>query len=144
MKSLGATLLSSIVLAGVVALCVAVLLGNTREAQAQTEFKVALQKKYDGMTVSCNTCHVNGEEKKVRNDFGKLFAKELEGKKVTEKLAAVKNLESDDPARVKAREEATADFLVALKKVEGQTGPGGKTYAELLKAGKIDGVKPKE
>ena len=46
------------------------MLGPSGDAQAQTEFKVALAKKYAGMTVSCNTCHVSGEEKKVRNDFG--------------------------------------------------------------------------
>jgi cytochrome c553 len=133
-----------LVLCGLLGVYGLTIAGNPGTAQAQTEFKTALQKKYDYKLVSCNTCHVSGEEKTVRNDFGKLFAKELEGKKVTERLEAVKDLESDDAKRVKVKEETTEEFLAALKKIEDMKSANGKTYGELLKAGEIEGVKLKE
>ena len=46
-------------------------------------FKKQVQKKYPGMKVNCNACHVKGKPKTERNDFGKLFAKELKASNPT-------------------------------------------------------------
>ena len=93
----------------VVALASLALTGSIEDAGAQTEFKSALERKYDRkITVSCNACHVLGEEKTARNDFGKLLVKQLDGKNVTKRLDGVKDLDLEDSVRVKVKEEVTA------------------------------------
>jgi hypothetical protein len=62
-------------------------------------------------TAKCNVCHVNGQEKKVRNDYGKAVGGAL----------GMPNVK--DEAVVKA----------ALKKAE----EGNKEFGEKLKAGKL-------
>jgi len=62
-------------------------------------------------TAKCNICHVNGQEKKVRNDYGKAVG------------GAIGAKGEKDLAKVKA----------ALKKVEEEH----KEWAEKLKAGKL-------
>jgi hypothetical protein len=138
-KSWTTTLCTIAVLAGVT------LSGLFSGARAQTEFKAALEKKYDRkITVTCNACHVQGEEKTTRNDFGKLFAKALEGKNVTKRLAEIKDLDADDAKRVKVKDEVSKEFLEALKKVEEMKSKDGATYADLIKTGKQEGIKLKE
>ncbi len=113
-------------------------------ARAHTEFRTVVQTRYDFKTVSCYTCHVPREEKSVRNDVGQTFAKLLEGQDLTAKLAAVEELDSEDPVRVKAAEEASAIFLKALEELEKTEHPDGGTWADAFKAGKIEGTKLKE
>ena len=110
-------------------------------ALAQTEFQIALRKKYNFKTVTCAACHPNIKDKTERNEFGTLLAKELKGKDVTKRLEDVKEKDVEDPARIKVKEEVTKEFLDALPKVETQKSKSGETFGELLKAGKLEGVK---
>ena len=115
--------------------------GMPAAALAQTEFQLALRKKYNFKTVTCAACHPNIKDKTERNEFGTLLAKELKAKNVTKRLDEVKDLDLDNVIRMKVREEVTKEFLEALPKVEMQKSAGGETFGDLLKAGKLEGVK---
>lgn len=132
--------------------CALILAGGT--AQAHTLFKKSLEKAYPTMKVSCNACHVKGEPKDVRNEFGELFYKELKDDKVTESWKAAKAKDKADGTKTvrKAYEKETMIplFEKALKKlqkekvpeVEGEENPNaGKTYDELIKAELIADIK---
>ena len=119
-------------------------------AQAHTLFKKSIEKAYPTMKVSCNACHVKDESKEVRNDFGELFHKELKDDKVTENWKAAK-AEGGKPAQKEYEKDTMIPlFEKALKKiqkatvpeVEGEENPNaGKSYDELIKSEKIDGIK---
>lgn len=137
--------------------CFAIVAAPMSPALAQSAFSKALKAKYNLKSASCYTCHMRSSEideadkakydenkKAFRNAFGKAFDPHLKGKDVTKRLAAVKELESDDPKKVKVTEEVTAEFLEALTKVEAEKSADGATYGELLKKGTLSGVKPAE
>ena len=117
-------------------------------ASAHGQFMKAMKAKYEFRTVSCYTCHAKGENpktgerygKEVRNDFGKLFMPHLKGKDIDARVAKAKETE-DEAEKEKLDEAITNDFLEALEKVEVMKADDGKTYAEKLKAGEIEGVK---
>ena len=137
-------------------------------ASAHSQFMKALKAKYEFRTVSCYTCHSKKSEiaeedlaefeeepKHFRNAFGDLFLPHIEGKDIddrAEKSAALKKeaRDADSEAaeeKLKAQAEEidaaiSKDFLEALEKVEAMKDKDtGKTYAELLKAGEVSGVK---
>ena len=116
------------------------IVGNVGITHAQTLFRTQLKDKYGFKIVSCNTCHVSGKPKTMRNDFGQLFADELAAKTVTDRLNKVKTLDRDDPKRKAVEETVTKEFHEALKKIEAMEAPGGGTYADALKAGEVDGI----
>jgi hypothetical protein len=62
----------------------------------------------------CMVCH-EGDDKKVKNDFGKAYGKILDGKKVT------------DAAKIKE----------ALEKVAKEKRADGKTYGEVIEHGEL-------
>lgn len=64
----------------------------------------------------CNICHVKGESKKVKNDYGKLLDDLLDRKK-----------DAKNPEKIRE----------ALAKVADMKSPEGKTWGELLKEGKL-------
>lgn len=107
-------------LAGAVAL--AVCLGSS--ADARPNYNKAFQAKYPDLeaakTAKCGVCH-EGMDKKVRNDYGKAFGKDLAGKKVMD-----------------------ADQINgALDKVAGEASAvDGKTFGDLIKDGKLPNTKP--
>jgi len=107
---------------------------------AQTKLGTAFKKTYGLRSVSCYACHVKGEEKDVLNPFGKEMGKLLVGKNVTERLEAAKKIEDEDE-----RDEVIAvmekEFLEVFKKLDKMKAPGGKTYAEAIAAGEIEGTK---
>lgn len=84
--------------------------------------KVALEK--------CNVCHF-GKEKKDKNDYGKAVGKFL--KKADFTGDAKKFDKPTDPEAQKALSEG-------LEKAGAEKGPGGKTYAEILKSGELPGA----
>lgn len=98
------------------------------------------KKKYTLRSVSCNACHVKDEEKDVLNPFGKKVAKVLEGKNVTERIEAAKELEYEED-REEAQEQIQDMVFEALKKLDTMKTPSGKTYAEVILAGEIEGTK---
>ncbi len=119
-------------------------------AQAHTLFKKSVEKAYPTMKVSCNACHVKGESKEVRNEFGELFYKELKDEKVTESWKAAKADGGKTAQKEYEKETMIPLFEKALKKlqkekvpeVEGEENPdAGKTYDELIKAEKIADIK---
>ena len=76
----------------------------------------------------CNICHY-GKSKKNRNDYGTCLSK----------LGVTKdayNSLKDDPEKL----EATLKEL--FKKAESAKSVGGKTFGELIKAGKLPGTAP--
>ena len=119
------------------------------ETMAHTIFKKAMEKSYPIMKVSCNACHVKGEKKTVRNDFGEMFFKELKADNVTQSWKDAKK-DGRDAQKAYEKETMTPLFEKALKKVkaatvpevEGVTNPdAGKTWDEMIKAVKVDGIK---
>ena len=105
------------------ALMAALFLGFGSSADARPNYNKAFQAKYPDLAAAkeakCNVCH-EGKDKKVRNDFGMAFSKDLDGKKVM------------DAAKIDA----------ALDKVASEpSAVSGKTYGDLIKEGKLPNSK---
>jgi len=64
----------------------------------------------------CNICHVKGEKKKVKNEYGKLLDDLLDRKK-----------DAKNPEKIRE----------ALAKVADMKSPSGETWGEMIKAGKL-------
>ena len=124
----------------VCALAICLIFGN--DAEAHSIFKKQLQKRYDFGRVSCWACHVKGEKKDKRNEFGKLFDKPYKGLNISKTYKELK--EEDNDEKIEAYEEfLIKEFKKAMTKIEKQK-KDGKTYLELLKTGKIPETFPKE
>ncbi|PHS05516.1 MAG: hypothetical protein COA78_15205 [Blastopirellula sp.] len=78
----------------------------------------------------CNVCHI-GKKKKDRNEFGQAIAKLVD----KDEMKALKS--------AKKTEELTKMITDALNKVEKEKNKAGKTFGELIKAGKLPGGEPK-
>lgn len=98
------------------------------------------KKKYPLRSVTCNACHVKDKENDVLNPFGKKIAKVLEGKDVAERIEAAKKLEYEED-REEAEEQIAKVVFEALKKLDTMKAPSGKTYAQAILAGEIEGTK---
>jgi hypothetical protein len=143
---------------------IVMLLGLSNLASASPLFARAVKEKYGFTSVSCFTCHMKGVDaagqrfgKDVRNEFGKLFATQLEGKMIVARMAKSKAAKEAQFAAEEAgnaqqaqKFEAEAqqiddaiikDFLEALGKVESQKAADGKTYGAKFNAREIEGVK---
>jgi hypothetical protein len=114
----------------------------TPATKAERPFSNAMKKHYRVRSVSCYTCHVKGEEKEVVNPFGKTVGKLIEDKKFSERIALFK--EADLKERLKVNEEIEKEFIAVLKKLDKLKSPSGKTYAEAITAGEIEGIKLNE
>jgi len=116
------------------------------KAEAIAPFKKAFQQKYVDSSdddafkqafkkTSCNTCHVKGEKKPVRNAYGDELAKIIDGNANERIKAAGKEGGSD------GRKAETAKVLieldVAFGKVEKVKSPSGQAYGEMLKNGEL-------
>lgn len=120
------------------------------QAQALPAFKKAFQDKYVENSTSeefkaafkkesCNTCHVKGEEKTTRNDYGKALSKILGGN-VAKSLKAAKA--SGGAAGQKAElNKVLKELDKAFDTVADEKSPSGKTYGDLIKAGKLPNSK---
>jgi len=76
-------------------------------------------------TANCKVCH--GEDKKVRNDYGKAVGKFLTKAKITDMKKA-------------GDEEGTKKYILeGLQKAESEKSSSGKTYGDLIKAGQLPG-----
>ncbi|MCU0981893.1 MAG: hypothetical protein MUF25_22300 [Pirellulaceae bacterium] len=110
----------------------------------QTELGTVMKKHYTLRSVSCNTCHIKEQEEKTKDQltpFGVVVAKLVEGQKITERLNAVKDLEEEKEL---VKEAIEKEFAETVKKLDGMKDASGKTYAELIQAGEIDGLKPRK
>lgn len=89
----------------------------------------------DKVIGSCKVCHVNGEEKTVRNPFGEALDELIEGN-AAERIKSAGKTSADAKKAMQARIDE--EFAVALVKVLKEESPsGGRTYAERIKAGKL-------
>ena len=75
----------------------------------------------------CNVCHVQGENKKIRNAYGEAFKGLLKKEDFPAKRF------KDEPEKCKEEIEA------AFKKVEEMKAKDGKTFGEKIKAGVLPG-----
>ena len=105
------------------------LIWSMQSASALPPFNAAWKAKYNPdeknaafAEAKCNVCHA-GESKKMKNEYGKAVGKYLTKAKYTE-------IKEDEAAAKKYIEEG-------LQKAEGEKGGSGKTYGEMLKAGKL-------
>lgn len=98
------------------------------------------KKRYTLRSVTCSACHMKEKEKDVLNPFGKKIAKVLEGKNVTERFEAAKELEYEED-REEAEDQIAKVVFEALKKLDIMKAPSGKTYAEAIRAGELEGTK---
>jgi ribosomal protein L23 len=110
----------------------------------QSELGTVMKKHYSLRSVSCNTCHIKEQEEKSKDQltpFGQVVAKLVEGQKITERLNAVKDMEEEKEL---VKEAIEKEFAETVKKLDAVKDPSGKTYAELIQAGEIDGLKPRK
>ena len=110
----------------------------------QTELGTVMKKHFTLRSVSCNTCHIKEQEEKSKDQltpFGLVVAKLVEGQKITERLNAVKDMEEEKEL---VKEAIEKEFAETVKKLDGMKDASGKTYAELIQAGEIDGLKPRK
>ena len=134
----------------VVLCCLLMVVTSSFPAHSQTVFKKALQKKHDFKSVSCTACHLKGKDangkalgKEHRNAFGEAIYKLLADKEVTKRIKEAKKAGLD--AKKKVNEEVTQEFLEALSTVEEMPSQEeGSTWGELLREGKLEGVKVKK
>lgn len=81
--------------------------------------------------LKCNICHVDKEEKKVRNDYGQALIK--------------CGLTEEKYKELKADKDKLAEYIKGImKKVEEEKSASGATFGELIKAGKAPGTPPKK
>lgn len=105
-------------------LCAAFVMGLSFPAvKARPPYKKEFDAKYANLATAsaaakCNVCHVPDKEKTERNAYGKELAKHL-----------TKN-DAKDVEKIKK----------ALSDVESAKAPGGKTFGELIKEGKLPGA----
>jgi UDP-N-acetylglucosamine pyrophosphorylase len=108
-----------------------------------------MEKSYPIMKVSCNACHVKGEKKTVRNEFGEMFFKILKEDELTQNWKEAKT-NGRDAQKAYEKETMLPLFQKALKEVkadtvpevEGTTNPdAGQTWDEMIKQEKVDGIK---
>jgi len=111
-------------------------------APAQTKLGVMIKEHYGLRLATCYACHVKDEEKDKLGEFGIVVGKLLVGKDITKRLEQVKDLEDDDENKQKVYGEVETEFAEALKKLDVLIAPNGKTYAEAIQGGEIDGLKP--
>jgi hypothetical protein len=114
---------------------------------AQTELGTALKRHYRLRAVACTACHLKSEndEHKSRDaltEFGKVAASLVEGKRVTERLDEVEEADSDVKKQV--QESIETEFVAALKKLDEMKTPAGKTWADAIQAGEVEGIKPRK
>ena len=80
--------------------------------------------------LKCNLCHVDKEEKKVRNDYGQALTK--------------CGLSEEKYKELKADKEKLAECVkAAMKKAAAEKSASGEPFGKLIEAGKAPGTDPK-
>ena len=129
-------------------LCISMIFASG--VSAHTLYKRPFQKRYDFRTVSCYACHVDAKDengkrvgKEELNDLGKVIKGNMGDGTVTERINEAKKEERDVQKKLEA--EIAEEFLKAMDEIDKLKSPDGETtWGELIKAGKIDGVKMKK
>lgn len=125
------------------------LMGTPEIVEAHTVLKKPFQQRYDFKSVTCFACHLNAKDedgkrlgKEHLNDYGKAMKKLTAKRQFTDRLDAAKS--SASATRKKIQSEVVKEFVETLKQLEKVKSPSGKLWGELIKGGKIDGVKLKK
>lgn len=104
-------------------------------------FKKTLEKKYkeEGLRVTCNMCHIKGEPKTERNEFGEVFFAEFDGQDLSARWDAVEG----DERKALETDVMAPEFLAALERIyeKEAAGEAETTYATQIPAGEIEGSK---
>ncbi len=122
------------------------------QAQALPQFKKAFENKYVKTSTdedfkaaekkaSCSVCHVKGEEKTSRNAYGQALSK-FTGGHLKKQIDAAKDAAGgDDDAKDAAAkpiiDKALKTLDEAFDKVADEKAPGGGTFGERIKEGKL-------
>ncbi len=125
--------------AGILTICgmvAAMLVGFVGTADARPDYKKAHDAKYSDSSIApllkeakCNACHY-GKKKSDRNDYGKALIKVG---LTEEKYKELKKEHKEDFAKL---------IKESLEKVLKEKADGGKTFGELIEAGKLPGTNP--
>ena len=113
----------------------------------QTELGTVMKKHYRLRSVSCNSCHIkeaNEETEKSKDKltpFGLVIQKLVAGQQITERLNAVQD---KDEEKEQVKEAIEKEFAETVKRLDVVKDASGKTYAELIQAGEVDGVRPRK
>jgi hypothetical protein len=117
------------------------------QVHAFPPFKKAFEKKYVAESTNddfkdaekaagCSVCHVKGaKDKSARNAYGKALAK-YTGGHLKKDIDAAKEAGGDDAGKP-LMEAAMKTLAEAFDKVESEKAPGGGTFGERLKVGKL-------
>lgn len=115
---------------------------STGAVQAHTVFKKMLEKKYPGVRVSCEACHVKGKPKTERNEFGQVFFEQLKDQDLTKQWQA---FEEDKDGKAKFEKETMLPaFEKALEVVKEAKNKEEVAYDALIKDVKLPGLKVKK
>ena len=118
-------------------------------ANAHKIFKVELERKHEAEKLkvkSCNFCHVKGEKKTSRNDFGKMLEKHetFKGKEFSARHKKVHD-DEDEAGEEKLEAEMIEAFKKALEDIEKmEPKKDGPTYGELIKTKKMEHLEEKD
>ena len=114
----------------VVLLVLGMVVAGGLSASAHSVFKKEMEKKYPGMKVSCNACHVEKKPKTERNPFGNLFHKQMESLELTKNWKEKKGSEKKDYET----NVMIPEFEKAMTKI------AAMTYDEIIKSGLVEGI----
>jgi hypothetical protein len=117
------------------------LVSSYQPVVAHAYMRKPFQARYKLRTVSCYACHVKRKKKEEVTEFGKVIKKLLEGQNVVARVEAAKDL--DRAEKDLAMDELTKEFVEVLKKLDKMKTPEGEWYADVIRAGRIEGVKPR-
>ena len=117
--------------------------GSSTDAWAIREFKKAFKERYVRTSehaqlethfkkVGCYTCHIKGEKKEARNDYGEALSQFIEGD-AGERLKAAKQ----DNRRKEELAAVEAELQQAFEQVEKLKHPCGETYGEIIASGRL-------
>jgi hypothetical protein len=118
--------------------CFVCLLFNN-SVSAHDFLKDPLKERYGLKSVSCSACHP-GSNKAINNAFGMKFKAAFKGKDFTKRIHAAKDMK-DKAAGKKLKEEIGAEMVVAFNAVVGEIEKEKMSFAEMAKAGILNGTK---
>jgi len=113
----------------------------------QSELGIVIKKHYKLRSISCNSCHLKEDDEEAEKSkdkltpFGHVILKLVAGQNITERLNAVQDKEEEKEV---VKEAIEKEFAETVKKLDAVKDASGKTYAELIQAGAIDGIKPRK
>ena len=115
------------------------------QAEAHSKLGSAFKKNYRLRSVSCHACHSKESKKKKKDkltSFGKTLVKLLDGQMITERVDALDGKSKDE--KDEAWADITKGFLATLKKLDEQESPSGTKFGEAIRAGEIEGTRPRQ